>query len=237
MKKESQIERAQRAISRIAKSENDAQELIQEMLSTDWEQVFASDVAPCQICNRPVQYRLVFKDVNGVGTYCKTCFDTPIKRYCHICKRNSPGHISMIGCDKCHTLPCIVCQKACVFPDLAILKICKSCKVASNPYDEMRKISAHLGRTNEINCPGALTLEEWLKTLHDFKRMCAYCLTQPYEHLEHFIPVHKGGKTTASNCVPSCERCNYLKRRVHPDYITDIPQEDLIRVFLYLETR
>ncbi len=47
---------------------------------------------------------------------------------------------------------------------------------------------------------------------HDFK--CVYCEADIIEkdwHLDHFIPLSKGGKNVFYNIVPSCRICNYMK--------------------------
>jgi hypothetical protein len=63
-----------------------------------------------------------------------------------------------------------------------------------------------------------LTLEEWLPRLKTFGWRCAYC-GGPYEVLEHFVPITRGGGTTVRNCVPACRSCNGKKGDRHPDEI------------------
>ena len=46
---------------------------------------------------------------------------------------------------------------------------------------------------------------------------CIYC-GNDYEHLDHLVPIHRGGKHIAENLVPSCERCNESKQ--DKDWIT-----------------
>ncbi len=44
---------------------------------------------------------------------------------------------------------------------------------------------------------------------------CVYC-GGAYEHLDHFVPLAKGGSNRASNLVPSCEKCNLAKAAKKP---------------------
>ena len=41
---------------------------------------------------------------------------------------------------------------------------------------------------------------------------CFYCLTGPFEHLDHITPVAAGGHHILSNVVPCCRDCNVRKR-------------------------
>ena len=39
---------------------------------------------------------------------------------------------------------------------------------------------------------------------------CVYC-GGPYEHIDHFYPLSKGGQHSLANLVPSCKKCNQSK--------------------------
>lgn len=81
-----------------------------------------------------------------------------------------------------------------------------------------------------------LTLTQWLKTIAYFKKRCAYCGEYTKSiFIEHFIPVKRGGGTTASNCVPACTKCNTRKGNLLPDQIKHIPRERLEKVRVFLE--
>jgi 5-methylcytosine-specific restriction endonuclease McrA len=41
--------------------------------------------------------------------------------------------------------------------------------------------------------------------------MCAYCKVAPHEHLDHVIPLSRGGANWPANFRPSCRRCNRSK--------------------------
>lgn len=81
---------------------------------------------------------------------------------------------------------------------------------------ENRKLLIQLKRAMDRRLPATLTLDQWLTTLDYHKGLCAYCLVEPYEALEHYIPIELGGGTTAANCVPSCKSCNSAKGARHP---------------------
>lgn len=72
------------------------------------------------------------------------------------------------------------------------------------------KIGAHNKRTQAQGLPSTLTLSEWLETLEIYNHKCIYC-GEPWEEIEHKIPVTKGGGTTRENCAPSCRQCNRSK--------------------------
>jgi hypothetical protein len=54
------------------------------------------------------------------------------------------------------------------------------------------------------------TLEDLESHLSKFKSLCVYC-GKNYEHLDHVIPISKGGAHTLNNLVPSCAQCNFSK--------------------------
>ncbi len=56
------------------------------------------------------------------------------------------------------------------------------------------------------------------------KNACLYCgkiVTRKNLHIDHYIPLSKGGTHSADNLVPSCDKCNLSKSASHPhDFIT-----------------
>lgn len=74
---------------------------------------------------------------------------------------------------------------------------------------ESKRVRDHNERASRLGQPASLTLREWLATLEHFAWVCAYC-GGSFECLEHLETVQRAG-TTASNCVPSCHRCNMRK--------------------------
>ena len=45
----------------------------------------------------------------------------------------------------------------------------------------------------------------------EFDHCCAYCGIDGDMHIEHVIPISKGGEHHLGNIVPTCQRCNYSK--------------------------
>jgi 5-methylcytosine-specific restriction endonuclease McrA len=84
---------------------------------------------------------------------------------------------------------------------------------------EARIVQLANARARERLLPATLLLSEWLATLEKYRYCCAYC-GEPYEELEHIVPLHHGTKgTTQDNCVPACRECNVVKGRHHPDLL------------------
>lgn len=50
-----------------------------------------------------------------------------------------------------------------------------------------------------------------------FGHACAYCGAQHDLHIDHFIPLAKGGTHAASNLVPACSACNSSKCDSDPE--------------------
>lgn len=95
----------------------------------------------------------------------------------------------------------------------------------------------HNARAREHGAPATLTAAQWEQTLHDFHERCAYCRVTTWEHMDHFIPISRGGGTTQSNCVPACRTCNLEKGGLLVEEITTLALEDLLRVQAYLTMR
>lgn len=49
------------------------------------------------------------------------------------------------------------------------------------------------------------------KRFAEFSHCCAYCGATGDLHIEHVIPISKGGTHVLSNLVPACQSCNYSK--------------------------
>lgn len=79
------------------------------------------------------------------------------------------------------------------------------------------RVAANNARAKFFRLPATLTVEEWARTLEDFGNLCAYCRREPVTLLEHFVPLSKGGGTTAGNCLPACSGCNWSKRDKNPE--------------------
>ncbi len=71
---------------------------------------------------------------------------------------------------------------------------------------EMRKLHAVRFRKGEIDC-----------RFQQFNNTCAYCGATGDLHIEHFIPIAKGGPHAIGNIVPACQSCNFSKRDHDPE--------------------
>lgn len=72
------------------------------------------------------------------------------------------------------------------------------------------RIRKHTTRARKRGLEATLTVEEWLGILERHGWGCAFC-GGPFESIEHVVPLHYGGGTTAGNCVPACLECNELR--------------------------
>ena len=66
-------------------------------------------------------------------------------------------------------------------------------------------------KAREYGLKSTLTIGQWVWAIKYFDFKCAYCLVNPYESLDHYIPIMQGGGTTLENCIPSCIACNLKK--------------------------
>jgi hypothetical protein len=131
--------------------------------------------------------------------------------------------------------PCARCRRTCLnhemhyLPELAPHRFCTECyaiirleqATADMEQHEYQVVQRQLIRAMENGCEATLTVRQWLVTLNDHQRRCAYCPdgAGAYEVLEHLIPISQGGGTTVDNCLPACFSCNARKRDRHPDDI------------------
>lgn len=116
------------------------------------------------------------------------------------------------------------------------LGLCTSCYSEFNQR-ELYRVNSHLRRAKQLGFLATLTLTEWLRAIEAFGGLCAYCQQQPYEEMEHFIPLSLGGGTTADNCIPACKECNMHKHQKHPeDSGLRFSHLNILRVRHYLQT-
>lgn len=99
--------------------------------------------------------------------------------------------------------------------------------------DECVRVSKQLTRARKNGLADTLKVAEWIQTLIDFGRRCAYC-GGPYTLMDHYVPIRLGGGTTAQNCVPACVACNFSKER---DQSTRVSPQKLEEVGVYLANR
>ncbi|MBA2869985.1 5-methylcytosine-specific restriction endonuclease McrA [Anoxybacillus calidus] len=98
---------------------------------------------------------------------------------------------------------------------------CKACKaeISANYRKTLdgRALTAYhhgLQRCKKLGIPNEVTLDEVKRIFRAFDGLCIYCGAQETDepfHLEHVIPLGKGGRHHASNLVISCPSCNRAK--------------------------
>lgn len=71
--------------------------------------------------------------------------------------------------------------------------------------------------STNIRCEFRISGNDIFGLLKAYGFKCVYCASKlkPTWHLDHFIPVSKGGKNKISNLVTSCPRCNMMKGDMH----------------------
>ncbi len=74
----------------------------------------------------------------------------------------------------------------------------------------LRRINQARRNGRIANAPSDLTPEAWLGVLDRFDHRCAYC-GDPWQEIDHIIPVSKGGGLVIGNVVPACKSCNVAK--------------------------
>ena len=89
----------------------------------------------------------------------------------------------------------------------------------------MKKASKPLSwRRTAAKAAGDLEPDQWATIVAFYGGLCAWCEREPWTQQDHVHPIAKGGRHTAANVVPSCERDNRRKftaagrlpRRLHP---------------------
>lgn len=67
-------------------------------------------------------------------------------------------------------------------------------------------------RSLEVGAPGHATAEQIQARIDFYGGLCAYCRKRPFEHLDHVIPLSRGGSNWPANLRPACRWCNISKR-------------------------
>lgn len=86
---------------------------------------------------------------------------------------------------------------------------------AANPH--VHWASKYRTRARAYGFP--IVVEEFTKAdvVTMYGDYCTYCETGAFEHLDHFVPVAKGGPHTLENARPSCGACNRAKGEMSGD--------------------
>ncbi|MEK4085143.1 HNH endonuclease [Psychrobacillus sp. FSL K6-1415] len=94
---------------------------------------------------------------------------------------------------------------------------CLPCKNIRKGNDKAyRAFSRFKEKANKYPTPIETTKEEVAQIFELFEGRCAYCYVEETaetgtHHLEHVIPLIKGGRHHKSNLVIACDKCNRVK--------------------------
>lgn len=65
-------------------------------------------------------------------------------------------------------------------------------------------------RRAAVALPG-VTDRDWGRLVARYGGFCAYCQEVPWQHIEHVVPLSRGGLHSIGNVLPACARCNCSK--------------------------
>jgi len=96
---------------------------------------------------------------------------------------------------------------------------CEECSQKASDWRQANpeKVCASASRRRALMAQvlSTLTPEQWLEILEYYDRRCAYCFVSEAEvgtlHMEHVMPIFRGGTNTPDNVVPACRSCNSSK--------------------------
>jgi 5-methylcytosine-specific restriction endonuclease McrA len=71
--------------------------------------------------------------------------------------------------------------------------------------------SGRTRRARRVQAKGHATQAQIDARVAYYGGRCAYC-RGPYEHIDHAIPLARGGTAWPSNLVPACADCNFRKK-------------------------
>lgn len=83
---------------------------------------------------------------------------------------------------------------------------------AANP--EKHREYQRRRRFAKVDNPGSVGVSErdWARLLRRYRGCCAYCgVRLSLVHMDHVIPLKRGGRHAIGNVLPACPRCNVRK--------------------------
>lgn len=89
---------------------------------------------------------------------------------------------------------------------------------ASVDQRRIEQIYRQSRRADKCGVVNTLTLKEWIEICERHDNQCARCGQQGNLHIDHIIPIVKGGANTCENVQPLCRRCNGLKNTQAIDF-------------------
>lgn len=79
---------------------------------------------------------------------------------------------------------------------------------------QKHRLYQHVRRHRKANNPGSVGVSErdWNRLVSRYLSCCAYCDVRVDEpHMDHVIPLARGGRHAIGNVLPSCRSCNVRK--------------------------
>ena len=134
---------------------------------------------------------------------------------------HEPG--AMKRCTKCGQLLSVDMFFADITRRDGLSHRCKQCRIAM--VDEWRrrrpdKVSAYALRRNASKRAGGgqVSTDEWQAMLDRFSGRCAKCGSSENIHMDHVVPLSRGGAHSIDNVQPLCQTCNLRKHTKTEDY-------------------
>lgn len=104
-----------------------------------------------------------------------------------------------------------VCNQAAAYAaDPEARKAAAAAWLAANP--ERRRAIAAADKARRRAAPGpGIRSRDWLRLLRRHCGRCAYCGTAGPLHMDHVVPIVRGGQHAIGNVLPACAGCNLSK--------------------------
>lgn len=86
-----------------------------------------------------------------------------------------------------------------------------------NP-DKVRatKRAYRIRRAHALLASPGVSTADWVRLLNRFSHRCAYCGDSPEVlHMDHVVPLAKGGRHSIGNVLPACPDCNLTKNATY----------------------
>ncbi|HQU83931.1 MAG TPA: HNH endonuclease signature motif containing protein [Pyrinomonadaceae bacterium] len=98
-------------------------------------------------------------------------------------------------------------------------------------YQNQNRKHKHTRRARENNAEGSFTADDVSKIYHSQKGCCKYCLVEVGNdyHLDHIIPISRGGTNYPENLQILCETCNLRKAKKTPEEFFQIYSIEVLR--------
>lgn len=222
------LTKIQKEISRAISSPEEAELLVKALAETDWRDCIEYEAANpnryghCQVCRERTRwaYLIHIKGSRDTAKCCYHCYPHVIKNCIQCGIEYLPNNLDNLPpADMSYCSSCMICEGT-YYQGLGKERFWK----------EYRIVSANRYRAKSLGSSATLTANEWIAIIKYFDWKCAYCLSNPYECMDHLIPISKNGGTTVLNCVPSCRDCNNAKGDKHPDDMAASHRQIIARV-------